>query len=246
MASASGEILVFTDANSILERNALSKMARNFADPEVGGVCGCMKYRKSTDQDSSNKGENLYWSYESWLKEKESQTGSIISASGAFYAIRRELYRPPSNAGVTDDFIISTAVIEQGHRLVFESEACVWEETAPSAEAEFGRKIRLMNRGLWAVFQRRKLLNPFKYGFYSIFLFSHKILRRCAPICLIMLLISNFFLLSTKSFYFHTFFAQSVFYALAVLGYAIRDIPLGKRKIFYIPFFYCFLDNRPG
>ena len=239
VASATGEILVFTDANSILELDALKKLARNFADPDVGGVCGCMKYRKRNQLDSSNRGEILYWFYELWLKQKETQTGSIVSASGAFYAIRRELYQLPPNAGMTDDFIISTAVIEQGSRLVFESDACVWEETAPSTEAEFGRKIRLMTRGLWAVYQRRKLLNPFRYGFYSILLFSHKILRRCTPIFLILMLISNLFIMPVKSLYFSTFYSQVAFYVLAAIGYAIRDIPLGKFKIFYIPFYYC-------
>jgi cellulose synthase/poly-beta-1,6-N-acetylglucosamine synthase-like glycosyltransferase len=239
VASATGEILVFSDATSILEKQALRKLVRNFADPQVGGVSGCMVYTRPENSDSSSQGENLYWLYERWLKKMESRTGSIISATGALFAIRREHYHPPTDAAVTDDFAISTAVIEQGRRLVFDSEALVFEEPAPVASGEFARKVRMMTRGLRSVILRKNLLNPFNYGFYAIAFFSHKILRRLMPECLVLLLVSSFFLKGHANFYMTVFVGQIFFYAFATIGYLLRKNGLGRSKIFYIPFFYC-------
>ena len=234
-----GEILVFSDANSMYKKNALRMLARNFADAEVGGVCGNQIYEKNNNGDTSGKGESLYWSYDKWLKRMQSMTGSIVSAHGAIYAIRRNLYQPPASADVTDDFAISTAVIEQGSRLVFESEAIAYEEPTSDAEREFSRKVRIMNRGLRSVILRKRLLNPFRYGFYSVILFSHKILRRLVPFILLILLMSSFLLNSTSNFYFGITVAQVLFYALAASGFLLRNNSLGRLKFLYIPFFYC-------
>jgi cellulose synthase/poly-beta-1,6-N-acetylglucosamine synthase-like glycosyltransferase len=237
--AATGEILVFSDANSMYERDALRKLARNFADPEVGGVCGNQVYLNSKKADTTSQGENLYWSFDKWLKQMESLTGSIVSAHGAIYAIRRSLYQPPASAAVTDDFAISTAVIEQGYRLVFESEAIAYEEPAPAAEREFSRKVRIMNRGLRGVLLRKRLLNPWRHGFYSIVLFSHKLLRRLVPFFLIALLAESWLLHTHHRFYLFGAVAQTLFYLMAGMGYVLRRHRLGRLKFFYIPFFYC-------
>jgi cellulose synthase/poly-beta-1,6-N-acetylglucosamine synthase-like glycosyltransferase len=239
VASAAGEILVFSDANSMYKRDALRMLVRNFADPEVGGVCGNQIYLKAKKADATSQGEGMYWSFDKWLKRMESLTGSIVSAHGAIYAIRRSLYQPPASAAVTDDFAISTAVIEQGYRLVFEGEAIAYEEPTASAALEFGRKVRIMTRGLRGVLLRRRLLNPFRYGFYSLELFSHKVLRRLVPVFLLVLLGASFVLSGRNDFYLTVTVAQVLFYVLAALGYSLRRHRLGRLKFFYIPFFYC-------
>jgi cellulose synthase/poly-beta-1,6-N-acetylglucosamine synthase-like glycosyltransferase len=271
VAAATGELLVFSDANSMYEKSALRMLARNFADPEVGGVCGNQVYVKANKTgavkersadilsalhakryfnrmrgattgalpDSTSEGETLYWSFDKWLKQSESLTGSIVSAHGAIYAVRRALYQHPTNAAVTDDFAISTAVIEQGYRLVFESEAIAYEEPVPAAKREFGRKVRIMNRGLRGVLLRKRLLNPLRYGFYSVVLFSHKVLRRTVPFFLLALLAVSWRLGVRSEFYFYAAAAQAIFYALAGLGYVLRGSRLGRLKFFYIPCFYC-------
>ena len=139
VARATGEILVFSDANSILDAQALRNLVRNFADPAVGGVCGNQMYVTGRNGDSSGQGEHLYWSYDKWLKGMESQGGSIVSADGAIYAIRHPLYRSPESAAVTDDFAISTAVVEQGYRLVYEPAAVAYEHPTGEARREFSR-----------------------------------------------------------------------------------------------------------
>jgi cellulose synthase/poly-beta-1,6-N-acetylglucosamine synthase-like glycosyltransferase len=239
VASATGEILVFSDANSMYKRDALRMLMRNFADPAVGGVCGNQIYLKAKKADATSQGEGMYWSFDKWLKRMESLTGSIVSAHGAIYAIRRSLYQPPASAAVTDDFAISTAVIEQGHRLVFEGEAIAYEEPTASAALEFGRKVRIMTRGLRGVLLRRRLLNPFRYGFYALELFSHKVLRRLVPVLLLILLGASFFLSTRNNFYLAATAAQMLFYLFAALGYSLRRHRLGRLKFFYIPFFYC-------
>jgi cellulose synthase/poly-beta-1,6-N-acetylglucosamine synthase-like glycosyltransferase len=240
---AKGEILVFSDANSIYDPQALRNLARNFADPEVGGVAGNTVYGQHSHSDSSSRGEDLYWNYDKWLKKMESQTGSIISAHGAIYAIRRELYQPLTDTAVTDDFAISTAVIEQGYRLVFESEARAYEYIIPAAEREFQRKVRLMTRGLRGVLLRKALLNPFRYGFYSLVLFTHKLLRRMVPLLLAIFFVSSILLSSKGGFYLAVATGQMVFYFLATCGYVLRHQRIGRLRMLYIPFFYCLANT---
>lgn len=239
VARANGEILVFSDANTEYHPQALRKLAENFADPEVGGVCGNQKHKKHNASDNASAGEGLYWRYDKWLKQSETLTGSIVSADGAIYAIRKSLFQMPASTAVTDDFAISTAVIEQGYRLVFESNALAYEDPMPNAEKEFSRKVRIMNRGLRGVLLRKKLLNPFRHGFYSLVLFSHKILRRLVPFFLIILFCVNLLLINYATFYLATAIAQIAFYGLAIISYFLRRTRFGRAKILFIPFFYC-------
>jgi cellulose synthase/poly-beta-1,6-N-acetylglucosamine synthase-like glycosyltransferase len=236
---ATGEILVFSDANTMCERNALKALTRNFADARVGGVAGHTAYRLQTGSESSSRGESLYWDYDTWLKQLESLTGSMVSAHGGLYAVRRALYRPCPDSAVTDDFAISTAVIEQGYRLVFEADAHATEFAVPEAQREFGRRVRLMTRGLRGVAVRHRLLNPFRYGFYAVVLFSHKVARRLAPLALLILAWSSAYLASTAPVYLTAAVGQALFYTLAVLGLALRRTSMGHFKLTYVPFFYC-------
>jgi cellulose synthase/poly-beta-1,6-N-acetylglucosamine synthase-like glycosyltransferase len=239
VAQATGELLVFSDANTLFDPRALLSLARNFADPEVGGVAGSKVYTLRPGSESSSQGEALYWSYDKWLKQMESLTGSIVSADGAIYAIRRTLYRPLSDSAVTDDFAISTAVVEHGYRLVFESEACAYEVAIPSADREFWRKVRLMTRGLRGLILRRRLLNPFRYGFYALLLFSHKMLRRLIPVLLLLMFPACILASPGGTLYLGAIIAQVCFYGLACVGYVFRRTHIGKQKCFYVPFFYC-------
>jgi cellulose synthase/poly-beta-1,6-N-acetylglucosamine synthase-like glycosyltransferase len=187
VAYATGDILVFSDATSIYRPDALRKLARNFADPEVGGVSGVPKFVVNPASQSSAAGERLYFSYDSFLKLMESRLGSTVSGGGCMLAIRRQLYQPMP-AYVTDDFSISMAVIECGTRLVWEPEAIALEEPAVESSGEFQRKVRMMTRGFRSIGLHKGLLNPFRYGWYSICLFSHKFLRNLVPFFLISLI----------------------------------------------------------
>ena len=240
VAHAKGEILVFSDANIQCRRTALAAMMQNFADPRVGGVAGHTTYLVTAQTESSGDGERLYWQYDTWLKQLESQTGSVVSAHGGLYAIRRRLYRTVTDASVTDDFAISTAVIEQGYRLVFEPGARAYEHTTADARRELRRRVRLMTRGLRGVSLRRHLLNPFRYGFYAVWLLSHKVLRRLAPVWLVVIALATAVLAGTGSpFFIAAGVAQAAFYGLAIAGGLLRRRNVGRLKPLCVPFYYC-------
>jgi cellulose synthase/poly-beta-1,6-N-acetylglucosamine synthase-like glycosyltransferase len=177
--------------------------------------------------------------YDTWLKQLESRSGSIVSAQGALYAVRRNLYQPVMDLAVTDDFAISTAVVEQGYRLVFEPGARATEFAVPESGREFRRRVRLMTRGLRAVLLRRRLLNPMRFGFYSVVLFSHKVLRRLAWIPLFGLTLSSAYLAQSSAYYAGVITLLALFYTLAFLGFLLRRSSAGRKKFFYIPFYYC-------
>lgn len=239
VGQARGEIVVFSDANTMCVPGALRALARNFADPSVGGVAGRTGYQLPANGESSSRGECLYWDYDTRLKQLESFTGSIVSAHGGLYAIRRALYRPSPDPAVTDDFAISTTVIEQGFRLVFEPDACATEVAVSEAQREFGRRVRLMTRGMRGVLMRRHLLNPFRTGFYAVVLFSHKLARRLAPLALVTLAAASAVLASEGTFYLFAALSQVGFYALAVCGWLLRRAAIGGASLLFVPFFYC-------
>lgn len=235
---ATGYLLVFTDANAELQQGALAMLAFNFADPEVGGVVGKTCYEVGDEGESTDRGEDLYWRYDSWLKHMETRTGSTVSAHGGLYAVRRDLFRPVEDPAVTDDFAISTAVVEQGKRLVFEPRARAHEAPTGRGEAEFRRRVRLMTRGLRSVMLRRSLLNPFRYGYYAVGLASRKVLRRILPLGFPLLLVSSIALADTGLFYAVAAGAQLVLLALATLGWALRRTSAGRSPALYVPLYF--------
>jgi glycosyltransferase involved in cell wall biosynthesis len=186
-AHARGEVLVFTDANSMLAPGALHALVAPLADPHVGGVAGDQRYLADSGDAAVARGERGYWDLDRALKRAESSAGNVISATGALYAVRRELFGPVPD-GVTDDFAVSTAVICRGRRLVFAPDAVAYEPVGASAEAEFARKVRVMTRGLNGVILRRELLDPRRHGFYALQLLSHKVLRRMMAVPLLVML----------------------------------------------------------
>lgn len=242
VAHARGDVLVFSDANSMYHPQALRALARPFADPEVGGVAGNQVYTSKKSESLSGDGEQSYWSFDRKMKQSQSKSGNAISATGAIYAIRRSLFRGVP-VGVTDDFAVSTDVIAQGYRLVFAPDAIAYEPVAGTGSVEFGRKVRVITRGLRGVLVvRRELLNPMRYGFYAFQLFAHKVLRRLVVFPLLLLLILSPLLWSAGLIYQLATLAQLAFYGCALLGLLLKDKRLGRLKLFTIPFFFCMVN----
>ena len=240
VAVSKGEILVFSDANSAFDRGALRALAAPFADSEVGGVAGNQCYSKPAGKDGQD-GERAYWSFDRWLKVLESSSGNTISATGAIYALRRSAFRPVP-VGVTDDFVTSTRVIAQGLRLVFEPEAIAREPVAPSNDAEFRRKVRVMTRGLRAVAMMRELLNPLRFGFYSVQLLSHKVLRRLVFVPQIALMVTAPLLWQDGLLYQIATVGQLAFYALALLGLVLQKIGVAPPKLVSVASYFCMVN----
>jgi cellulose synthase/poly-beta-1,6-N-acetylglucosamine synthase-like glycosyltransferase len=215
-AVAGGEVLVFSDANSIYTRDALLELVRPLADPQVGGVAGNQRYLGDGSQEGPS-GEAAYWRLDRQWKRLESAAGSAVSATGAIYAVRRSLFRPVAE-GVTDDFYTSTGVIDQGYRLVFAPEAIAFETLSKREADQYGRKVRIITRGLRGVLLRRNLLNPFRHGFYAVQLFTHKVMRRLVVFPLLTLLVSSLRLRRRSRFYRLVAAAQLAFYGSAAAG----------------------------
>lgn len=239
--ACSGNILVFSDANSMYKADAIQELVRPFADPKVGGVAGNQIYKTEVSGGSSTDGERAYWNFDRTLKKFQSKSGNTLAATGAIYAIRRSLFQPIPD-GVSDDLFTSTGVIAQRYRLVFAPEAIAYEPVAATSQVEFGRKVRVIIRSWKAFSFRRELFNPFRYKFYAIQLFSHKILRYLVVFPLLLLFLVSPFLWKAGFIYQLATIAQVVFYSCALVGFLFNGNSLGRKKIFTIPFYFCMVN----
>jgi cellulose synthase/poly-beta-1,6-N-acetylglucosamine synthase-like glycosyltransferase len=239
--AAQGDVLVFTDANSILDRAAVRELVGPLADPEVGGVAGNQVYLSPESGDSSVVGEQQYWNFDRSLKKAQSDAGSVTGATGALYAIRRGLFRPV-RADVNDDLLTSLRVIAQGYRLVFAPRAIAYEHVVESASQTFSRRVRVMARGLRCVVVMRELLDPRRYGFFAVQLLSHKLLLRTAVIPIVLLAGWNVVLWNYGWFYRAALIAQACFYVLGVLGIVFADTRLAKWKPFALPAYFVLIN----
>jgi cellulose synthase/poly-beta-1,6-N-acetylglucosamine synthase-like glycosyltransferase len=250
VAASRGEILVFSDANTAYAPDAIRVLVRSFADPAVGGVAGNQVYLPASSASGPSDaaaatavgvGERSYWDFDRIVKDAESLGGSVISATGAMYAIRRELFREVPD-GVTDDFVTSTRVIAAGRRLVFEPAAIAYEPVAGSSRREYRRKVRIMTRGLRGVAVARDLLDPSRHGFYSLQLLTHKVLRRLMAIPLLVILVTSLFLWDEGPIYRVALVGQLAVYGLGIVGLLLGDHPAGRRPWFAIPSFFVLVN----
>lgn len=236
---ATGEILVFTDADSSFEPHTLGELMANFADEQVGGV-SASEVRLSRAGDAAvARGEGVYWRYEQWIKRLEDRVGSAVSASGRLYAVRRSLFVPSHVTAGTDDFVISTGVVRAGRRLAFDHRATVLVDAPTDDRGELRRKVRVMNRGLRAAFSLGAMLVPFRGGFYGIQVLSHKVARRFVPFLLLGLLASSAWLASGNRLWWAALAPQVGLYGLASAGWSGRKRSWGRAKALYVPYFFC-------
>jgi len=215
VALATGDILVFTDADNQWSRETLGYLLAPLSDPNVGACAGHMVIPVTGG--GLSVGDSLYRHYEGWLRRVENRTGCMVSADGALLALRRELFqRVP--AEVNDDFFLSTCAPVAFKRIVYVPEAQVIDHGVDEADKQFRRRQRVTVGGLQSLAQRSELLNPLKHGLYSLALISHKLIRRLAPILLLPLLLSNFWLWDDHGFYRLALIAQLFGYAIALAG----------------------------
>lgn len=237
VSKATGEILIFTDANAMYDAKAIHKMARHFADSQVGCVCGAKIITHGKSQTAG--GEGIYWKIEAKIKKWESKISSCVGADGAAYAIRKNLYPYPNDEMlVMDDFVVSLSIIDKGYRCIFDPEIKAFEDSSVDILDEFRRKGRILAGALNVIIQLKRLLLPYKYKFF-IQLWSHKILRWMTFVFLLLLFISNVFLADLLYFKW-ILFLQSLFYIMSVIGFGCSVYNI-KSKWFYIPFYFNFM-----
>lgn len=239
VSRASGSILVFTDADSVLERDALAQLVSNFADPSVGAVAANEIHGVERDGVPVALGEGLYWKYEQLLKRLEDAIGTTVSASGRLYALRRDVFVPSDQGASTDDFVISTYAIRAGLQVAFAADARVLVENPDEGGTELRRKVRMMNRGLRASFALTVALLPAQRPGYLFALWSHKILRRFVGFFLVGLGVSTVILAASSRWWWLALAPQLVLYLLALGGAVGQAMHRRAPKLLWVPYYFC-------
>lgn len=234
---AKGEIIILSDASSLLSIDSVQILVRHFFNPKVGCVSGTYKLINANDT-SRSAGEGVYWKYEALLKENESRLSSILGAHGAIYTFRKELFVPIPPHAINDDYIVPMTIVEQGYKVVYESDAVGIEIAETDLSHEFKRRVRIMAGNFQQIFLLKNLLNPFK-GAIAFQFFSHKVMRLISPFLQVLVFLLNIVLLPVHIFYQILFAVQIAFYIASLLGWYCERINK-KIKLLYIPFYFNF------
>jgi biofilm PGA synthesis N-glycosyltransferase PgaC len=243
VGQSKSEIIVFNDARQILDKDAINRLVENFADDEVGCVSGELIFYAK--EGGTAKGINLYWKYEKFIRFCEAQVHSMLGATGAIYAIRRELFVPGPSHIVLDDMYIPLKIIEQGYRAIWVDTAFAYDTVADTPKEEYRRKTRTLfgNYQIFLLFPG--LFNPLKSPI-AIQLFSHKFLRVILPFILIAIFVLTC-VVSLQNLRFNQFLTlQIIFYSMAFIGALVchsQDKVLKLiSKVCYIPYVFCLLN----
>ena len=230
------EILIFTDANTMLDRSCIRNLVRHFVEPGVGAVSG--EEIRTAVPTSDPGGESIYWRYESAIKILESRLNCAQGGNGAALAVRRSLFNPRAGS-IVEDFQIPLALRFQGYRVVYDPEAIATEEIAPSLSAQFARRVRIGAGNYQTLFRNLRYLNPLN-GLLTFTFISHRLLRWLAPLLLPTAFFCSFALVRDPNF--AVFFTlQCCFYSAAWLGYMLKKN--GRRtSVLSVPLHFCSMN----
>ena len=232
------EIVIFSDANTMINKEAVRELVSFFRDPAVGCVCGEKRVYTEDRNEAASAGEGTYWRYESRIKEAESSVGSCIGAAGELYAILNALYQDQPADTIVDDFMISMGIALRGYRIQYAPGAHAIETASADIGEEFKRKTRIAAGNLQSILRMPMLLNPFRHGMLAFQYISHKFLRSfVVPLCFAALIPMNLFLLAEKwPLYVLLFILQVLFYLAAGSGYLLQNRRLSSR-LFFVPLY---------
>jgi len=243
MQTVQTPVVIFCDANTLLNAAAVKNIVRHYQDPKTGGVAGEKKVMQAGNSGAAGT-EGIYWKYESVLKRLDAALYSVVGAAGELFSLRTELFTPVAPEVILDDFIISLKINQMGYRIAYAPDAFAMETPSAGISEEHKRKIRISAGGFQSIVMLRALLNVFRYPLLSFQYISHRVLRwTLSPLSLPILFISAAALTfqGAGSWYQFIFAAQVIFYILAVIGFflAKRDI---KFKPCYVPFYFLFMN----
>lgn len=235
---ATGEILVFTDADCLLAADALRHLVEHFRDSQVGLVTGAPRYTNADDTGTTSN-ESLYLRYETWLRKAESDSGILAMASGSLFAVRRSLWKPlaPSHG---DDFVLPLSILRNGMRNVLELRARpITSLTQTTLRALLRLKVRIVSKDSCALLENRDLLSPFRYGSAAIALWSHKLLRWLVLFFMVAMFASTLFLLNRPIFQI-AIVLQVGFFAVAIVGIVCQEKI--RARVFSVPASFVFVN----
>jgi len=236
--------VIFTDANTMLNSNAIREIARQFMKSDVSCVSGEKRVAARTEGQVAAEGEGMYWKYESTLKRWDSELYSAMGAAGELFAVRMEHYREaPSNA-LLDDFMMSMLIVGDGHKIAYTSEAYAMEYGSADMHEESKRKRRIAAGGLQSIWWLRKLMNPLRYPAVSFQFISHRVLRwSLTPFAMLALIPINIALvmMGAGKVYILILVLQALFYLAALAGWLLEKAGR-KNKLLYIPYYFMFMN----
>jgi biofilm PGA synthesis N-glycosyltransferase PgaC len=243
MDTVQSEVVIYTDANTFLNKEALQLIVRHYADPQVGAVSGEKRVMQDSLSDAT-AGEGFYWKYESTLKKWDSELFSVVGAAGELFSVRRALYQHVQGDTILDDFMISMLIAKQGYRIIYEPEAYASEQSSDNIKEELKRKVRIAAGGIQSILRLKPLLNPFVYPVLSFQYISHRVLRwTVTPFLLIICLILNLIICIEQSepLYMVILMAQILFYSMALAGWVLEKRKI-KVKALFVPYYFCVMN----
>jgi len=235
--------VVFCDANTYLNKEAIRELVKHYENPKVGGVSGEKRIYSKDSESASGAGEGIYWKYESTLKKFDSELHTIVGAAGELVSFRSELVQDLEEDTILDDFIQSMRIVDQGYRFIYEPNAYAMETPSDSVEEELKRKIRIAAGGWQAMSRLKRILNPFNQPIVFFEYVSHRVLRwSITPVFLILMIIANIALLQNDNIiYMLLIVGQAVFYASAMLGWYLENKKI-RMKILFVPYYFFIMN----
>jgi len=237
-------IVIYSDANAMLNPDAVKEIVKHYIDPKVGCVAGEKRVLSNGNDGASGAGEGIYWKYESWLKSYDYELYSAVGAAGELFSIRTRLHQEIESDTILDDFIISLRIAMSGYKIAYEPKAYAAEFASSSIIDEQKRKVRISAGGIQSIFRLMELFNPFKHGWLSFQFISHRVLRwTLTPVLLFLLLPVNVLLVmgDTSQIYTILLTVQLGFYAISIVGYMLSRLNV-KLKAFFVPFYFIFMN----
>ncbi|MFK7970765.1 MAG: glycosyltransferase family 2 protein [Bacteroidia bacterium] len=236
-------VVIFTDANTLLNREAVRNIVRHFADDNVGGVSGEKRIMTDEKAAANGAGEGIYWKYESTIKRWDSEFNTVVGAAGELFAVRTDIHPSVPSDTLIEDFYTTMKITQAGYRVAYEPEAFAMEGPSASVKEELKRKVRIAAGGIQAFVRLRALMNPLRYGWMSFQYISHRVMRwTVAPLSLLLMFLANIALASTGvPFWQGLMILQIAFYASAALGWILEKKQM-KIKAFFVPYYFCVMN----
>ena len=238
------EITVMTDANTLVNREAIREIVRCMQDPKVACVAGEKRVMSRQEGEIAAEGEGLYWKYESTLKRWDSELYSAMGAAGELYAIDPKLCREVPDEALLDDFMLSMYVVQAGKRIAYTPDAFAREYGSANIYEESKRKRRIAAGGLQSIWWLRSMLNPLRQPLVTFQYVSHRVLRwSITPIAMVLLLLVNIALvvMGAGTFYTVMLILQAIFYLMALAGWLQNRIGY-KNKLLYTAYYFVFMN----
>jgi cellulose synthase/poly-beta-1,6-N-acetylglucosamine synthase-like glycosyltransferase len=238
-------IVVFSDANTELNKECIQHIASHYSNPKTGGVAGEKKIISDRYSSAVGEAEGFYWKYESFMKKQDADFNTVVGAAGELFSIRTELFAPPGDNIILDDFVISMQVCLMGYKIEYEPAAFAIEFPSSSLAEEAKRKIRISAGAYQCIGYLKGVLNIFRYPVLSFQYISRRLFRWVlCPLMLAALLLLNIIIVSkenTPHFFTWFMYVQLFFYLLAFIGWLV--IRSGKKAgILAIPFYFVFMN----